>query len=162
MTAAAFLPSALKGETLPLYLWLPQGEPKGLIQLVHGMAEHMERYDEPARFLCERGYAVVGHTHAGHGPQASRLGFFGKAQGWDHLLCDLHQVRLWAQRRYPSLPYYLLGHSMGSFLVRCYLTQHPQGIAGAILSGTGYFPRNLTVAGKALSQLFILLGLGLR
>ena len=156
------LPSVLSGETLPVYLWLPQGEPKGLVQLVHGMAEHMERYEEPARFLQGKGYAVVGHTHVGHGHLTRQPGFFGKEKGWDNLLGDIHQVRKWAQAQFPQIPYYILGHSMGSFLVRCYLTAHPEGIAGAVLSGTGYYPRGLTVAAGALARAFIGVGLGMR
>lgn len=156
------LPSCLKGETLPLYLWQPQGEPKGLVQFVHGMAEHMERYEEPAAYLAAQGYVVVGHTHLGHGPMTRTPGFFGKKGGWDNLLHDIHQVRLWAQQRYPQLPYYILGHSMGSFLVRCYLMANAQGVKGAILSGTGYYPLALTLAGKMMAGFFILIGQGMK
>jgi len=155
-----YLPSALKGARVPVYLWLPEGEVKAVIQFVHGMAEHMERYDESARYLAARGFAVVGHTHCGHGAETALPGYFGHGEGWDNLLSDIHQVRLWARERFPGLPYFMLGHSMGSFLTRCYLLDHADGLAGAVLSGTGFYPRCLTLAAKALSGAFILAGRG--
>lgn len=159
MTAFTTLPSAMKGAQIPVYLWQPQGEAKALVQFVHGMAEHMERYDEPARYLAAHGYLVVGHTHVGHG-DTPLPGFFGKKGGWDVLLKDIDAVGQWARERFPQMPCFLLGHSMGSFLTRCYLTDHAQGLAGAVLSGTGFYPRPLTVAAKALAKAFILMGRG--
>lgn len=162
MTRTRKISSAIEGETIEMILWEPQGQPRGIVQLVHGMAEHIGRYDEAARFLCGQGFAVVGHTHGGHGPQASILGFFGKRGGWDSLLADIHQVRERAQAEWPQTPYYILGHSMGSFLTRCYILAHSQGLAGAALSGTGYYPPAMTLGGLALARLYILLGQGMR
>lgn len=148
------------GQTLDKRLWLPEGAPKGIVQFVHGMAEHMDRYDAPARALCDGGYMVVGHTHLGHGPKAATLGYFADNHGWDRLLDDIHLLRQETERAYPGVPYYLLGHSMGSFAVRCYLMEHGQGLRGAVLSGTGWFGNGSVKAGLALAGLLCALGQG--
>ena len=93
------------GQTLDKRLWLPEGAPKGIVQFVHGMAEHMDRYDAPARALCDGGYMVVGHTHLGHGPKAATLGYFADNHGWDRLLDDIHLLRQETERAYPGVPY---------------------------------------------------------
>ena len=138
------------GQTLDKRIWLPQGAPRAIVQLVHGMAEHIDRYDAPARALCDAGYLVVGHTHLGHGPKAKVLGHFADEGGWDCLLEDIHRLRLETEQAYPGVPYFLLGHSMGSFLTRCYLTQHGEGLRGAVLSGTGWFGAVPVKSGIAL------------
>ena len=134
-------------------IWLPEGEPKGIIQMVHGMAEHIDRYDGPGTAFAEAGYIAVGHTHLGHGPKADILGYFGAKNGWQNLIDDVHALRRQMERTYPGLPYILLGHSMGSFVVRCYLTQYAEGLSGAILSGTGYFAPGTVRSGLALAKL---------
>jgi len=104
----------------------------------------------------------VGHNHLGHGETAVLQGFFAKKDGWDALLSDIHKVRQDTEKEYPGLPYFLLGHSMGSFLVRCYLTNHSQGLSGAVLSGTGYFSPAEARMGLMLSKTLMLLGKGSR
>lgn len=151
--------ASVSGETLEKVFWPAKGEPKAVVQLVHGMAEHILRYDETAQRLNEAGYAVVGHTHMGHGKNAGTLGYFGKKNGWDTLVADVHAVRLAAQKEYPQLPYFLLGHSMGSFVVRTYCLTHEQGLTGVILSGTGHYDKPILVAGGSLSKLQCLLGM---
>lgn len=150
------------GQALDKRLWLPEGAPKGIVQLVHGMAEHIDRYDAAAQALCRGGYLVVGHTHLGHGPRAAVRGYFAPADGWDRLLDDIHLLRQETERAYPGVPYFVLGHSMGSFLVRCYLTEHGEGLRGAVLSGTGWFGSGPVKAGLALSGLLCALGQGKR
>ena len=146
------------GQTLDKRIWLPQGAPRAIVQLVHGMAEHIDRYDAPARALCDAGYLVVGHTHLGHGPKAKVLGHFADEGGWDCLLEDIHRLRLETEQAYPGVPYFLLGHSMGSFLTRCYLTQHGEGLRGAVLSGTGWFGAVPVKSGIALTNLLCACG----
>ena len=119
--------------------WKPEGAPIGVVQLVHGMAEHIARYDWVAKRLNAAGFAVVGHTHLGHGELAELPGWFAKSDGWDALVADVHTLRTQTQQQYPGLPYFLLGHSMGSFVVRTYCQTHESGLAGVILSGTGHF-----------------------
>lgn len=148
------------GQELDKRVWLPEGAPKGIVQFVHGMAEHIDRYDAPARALCQGGYLVVGHTHLGHGPKAEVQGHFADESGWERLLDDIHLLRQETEQAYPGVPYFLLGHSMGSFLVRCYLTEHGEGLRGAVLSGTGWFGTGPVKAGLALTGLLCALGQG--
>ena len=147
------------GQELDARAWFPEGEPKGIIQMVHGMAEHIDRYDGPGTAFAEAGYIAVGHTHLGHGPKGQILGYFGPEHGWQNLLDDVHALRLRTEKEHPGLPYILLGHSMGSFVVRCYLLQHAEGLAGAILSGTGYFAPGTVRSGLALAKIQCAFGL---
>lgn len=131
-------------------------EPKGVVQLVHGMAEHIDRYDEFARFLASRGFAVCGHDHIGHGgsvEDSSQLGHMPMKDGADILIADVDSLRKEASSRYPDLPYFIFGHSMGSFVTRCHLARHGMGLAGAILCGTGNQPAALSAGGNALCHL---------
>ena len=150
--------SSSTGLRLDYRLWLPEGQPKAVIQLVHGMAEHIDRYDGAARAFADAGFAVVGHTHLGHGTQARIKGFFAEKDGWQHLIEDVHLLRQRTQQHLPGVPYVLLGHSMGSFVVRCYLMQYAQGLSGAILSGTGFFPKPVALLGLGVAKLVCLFG----
>lgn len=139
---------SVTGETLQKRLWLPQGEPQAVVQLIHGMAEHIDRYDPTAHALNAAGLAVAGHNHLGHGQGAQVLGHFAQKGGWEALIEDTHALRRATQEAYPGIPYFLLGHSMGSFVARGYALKHEKGLAGLILSGTGHFdPPILAVAG---------------
>lgn len=150
--------SSTAGSALDARLWRPEGAPRAVVQLVHGMAEHMDRYDPVARRLNRAGLAVIGHTHLGHGPRAQRQGYFADHDGWQHLIDDVHRLRGIAQEQFPGLPYLMLGHSMGSFVTRCYLQEHGEGLAGAMLSGTGHFDRKTVTAALAAANLVCLLG----
>ena len=150
--------SSTAGPALDARLWRPEGAPRAVVQLVHGMAEHMDRYDPVARRLNRAGLAVVGHTHLGHGPRAQRQGYFADHDGWQHLINDVHRLRGIAQEQFPGLPYLMLGHSMGSFVTRCYLQEHGEGLAGAMLSGTGHFDRKTVTAALAAANLVCLFG----
>ena len=123
--------------------WLPEGPPRGVVQLVHGISEHMGRYDTFARFLAGHGFAVAGHDHLGHGRTArdpSEYGWFGERDGWKYVVKDVRALRERMGAEHPGAPYFLLGHSMGSFVVRGYLMFWPGTVDGAILSGTGQEP----------------------
>lgn len=120
-------------------VWLPAGKVRMVVQLAHGMAEHIARYEGYATWLNARGVLVVGHDHAGHGQSASSaeyLGFFAREQGWQKAVDDLHRVCCYAQRRWPDVPYALLGHSMGSFLVRSCAAARPDMADAYVLCGT--------------------------
>ncbi|WP_297213567.1 alpha/beta hydrolase [uncultured Flavonifractor sp.] len=137
--------------------WRPEGSPRGVVQLVHGISEHMGRYDSFARFLAEQGFAVVGHDHLGHGgtaQDASEYGWFADRDGWRYVLEDTHALFLRSSQTYPELPYFLMGHSMGSFVARGFLIFWPGAADGAILSGTGQEPPLTVAAGRILSALF--------
>ena len=150
--------SSTAGPALDARQWRPEGAPRAVVQLVHGMAEHMDRYDPVARRLNRAGLAVVGHTHLGYGPRAQMQGYFADHDGWQHLINDVHRLRGIAQEQFPGLPYLMLGHSMGSFVTRCYLQEHGEGLAGAMLSGTGHFDRKTVTAALAAANLVCLLG----
>ena len=150
--------TSVSGQKLEKAFWPAKGETKAVVQLVHGMAEHIRRYDETARALNEAGITVVGHTHMGHGPYADILGYFGPKGGWDVLIEDVHALRQATQKQYPGVPYFLLGHSMGSFVARCYSLKYEKGLAGVILSGTGHFGKPLLLAAGGISNAICLLG----
>ena len=112
----------------------------------------------PATYLAGQGFLVVGHTHLGHGPKATVKGYFAPENGWQRLIDDVHVLRQRTQAEHPGLPYFLLGHSMGSFVTRCDLREHADGLAGCVLSGTGHFDRGIASMGAAASTLVCLLG----
>ena len=142
------------------YRWLPeQGTYLGIVQIVHGMVEYVDRYDDFARFLCENGYIVVGEDHLGHGDSVrseSEWGYFTKYDGFNYIIKDLHTLHLKQAREFPDLPYFFLGHSMGSFLTRIYISYYGKSLAGAIIMGTGNQPPALALIGKGLSSLIAL------
>ena len=138
--------------SLAYYEWLPPAPSngsaltpaRGIVQLVHGMVEHLGRYDAFAHYLTEHRWIVVGADHRGHGLSANEntpLGYFGDGVAWETVAEDIHHVRAFAQRRYPGLPHVVLGHSMGSMLVREYLKMHSEGLAGAVIIGTATWPK---------------------
>lgn len=118
--------------------WIPDSQPVAILQIVHGMQEYIARYDEFARFLAQKGILVVGHDHMGHGESANgQLGHFCENDPATVLVRDVHRLKKMTQQEYPTLPYLILGHSMGSFILRNYLTMYGTGIQGAIICGTG-------------------------
>lgn len=140
-------------------LWAPPSRPvRGVVHLVHGMAEYIERYEPLARFLVDRGFAVCGMDMLGHGrtaPSADERGHIPPDCGYRAILDDVHEVRRAVSQRFPEAPYFLYGHSMGSFIVRTYLAEHPEGVAGAVLSGTGNPPAALAAFGGAAARAII-------
>ncbi|GHU17118.1 hydrolase [Spirochaetia bacterium] len=116
-------------------LWTDD-KPKAVLQIAHGMAEHSERYLEFANFLAKNGFAVCMEDHAGHGPQAKQLGFFAEKDGWASVLNDMHALSDEVSAMFPGEPVFLMGHSMGSFLSRSYITRWGNTLSGCILSGT--------------------------
>lgn len=139
------------------YRWLPeQGEYLGIVQIVHGMVEYVDRYDSFARFLCDNGYIVVGEDHLGHGHSVnseSEWGYFGKQNGFDYIIKDLHSLHKKQVKEFPDIPYFFLGHSMGSFLTRIYISKYGDSLSGAIIMGTGNQPPALAWFGKMLASL---------
>ena len=134
-------------------IWAPATAPKAILQIVHGMAEHIARYERMAKALNEAGFLVCGRNHRGHGPEAKLLGYFADEQGWDAILNDAHEVSLDIKKQYPGVPFILLGHSMGSFLAREYALRYGKELDGLILSGTGFYPKALCASGRMLAKL---------
>lgn len=145
---------------LRVMVWLPDPvySRRGIVQLVHGMAEHIERYDSFARFLTGLGYVVFGHDHIGHGKSVSSadaLGCMPLQGGKDILIADVLRAReaaFKASRETGTLPLFLFGHSMGSFVVRACIARNPKGLTGAVLCGTSNQPRALSLLGRTLSR----------
>jgi len=136
------LPSSDGITALNGHLWTPDpGIPvKALMQLVHGMAEHMARYAEFAEYLTGFGYAVIGHDHLGHGQSViddAHRCYFAKEDGHKKLIEDMHLFTAEGKKRFPGVPNFILGHSMGSFLLRRYITKYSNDISGAVIMGTG-------------------------
>lgn len=131
-------------------------EPICVVQIIHGMAEYVERYEEFARFLTERGFAVTGNDHLGHGKSVGedkRYGYFCEQDPATVVVRDAHRLKKMTQQRYPAVPYVIVGHSMGSFILRNYLTMYGSGITGAVIMGTGFKTRGAMAAGRFMVQL---------
>ncbi len=137
--------------------WIPDNQkPVGILQIAHGMVEFIDRYDEFARFLNRKGYVVVGNDHLGHGESVVShhdLGHFGEVAGYKVLISDMHTLRHRTCSDYPDLPYFMLGHSMGSFLLQAYLRQYAKGLEGAIIMGTGRHNPAVLLAGRVISRI---------
>ena len=118
-----------------------EGQPTRVLQVIHGMIEYIERYLPFSNYLTAHGFVVVGHDHLGHGLSVNNqedLGYIGEPYPNDLLIKDIHALRLLTQKKYPNLPYFILGHSMGSYLLRQYICLCSEGLAGAIIMGTGF------------------------
>lgn len=128
--------------------WSPDsGEYKAILQITHGMVEFIERYAPFAEFLTKNGYMVVGHDHIGHGQSVASQedwGYFCEGNPSDVLVADMHKLRTLTQEENPDVPYFMLAHSMGSFMLRKYLAFHNENLRGAIIMGTGFIPGNMT------------------
>jgi alpha-beta hydrolase superfamily lysophospholipase len=141
-------------------IWWPEQEPRGVVQIVHGMAEHIMRYEPFALYLNERGFVVCGHDHLGHGRSVlskERLGRLPLRGGSDVLVNDVdHMRRLMLERLDSPLPYFLFGHSMGSFVTRAYISRNiyrnADNLAGAIICGTGHIAYPVSAVGNLLAQ----------
>ena len=139
--------------------WEPEGAPKAILQIIHGMVEFIDRYDDFAKFLAENGYLVVGEDHLGHGLSVQSdeyYGYFGK-HGNEWVIADIHQLRLMMCEEFPGVPYLMLGHSMGSFLIRQYITEkdgrYAEGLSGVIVMGTAWQPNATLRAGMLMAKL---------
>lgn len=153
--------SAPDGVAIHVYEWLPDdtGIIKGVIQIAHGMAEHAGRYEDLAGFLTSVGFAVYANDHRGHGKTAGNIenvGFVSSKNGWEKMVLDLHLVSHHIKEKSSGKPLYVLGHSMGSYLVRKYISDSGTKIQGAIISGTGDSPGILGHVGVFLTRVMLL------
>lgn len=131
--------------------WLPdEGAPKAVVQIVHGVAEYVDRYNAFACFLADRGFLVTGEDHLGHGRTVTdgQYGFFAEENGWELVAQDVRKLRVIQGEKYPGIPYFILGHSMGSLFTRYYLINWPGTITGAIISGTPHMAAPVVGFGK--------------
>lgn len=145
--------------------WIPEsgesgeskesGEYEAVLQIAHGMVEYVERYEEFAEYMAKRGYLVVGHDHLGHGDSVKSQedwGYIAEADADCLMIEDMHGLRTMIQKENPGLPYFMLGHSMGSYLLRKYITEYGRGLAGALIVGTGSVPDISTRVGMFLTE----------
>lgn len=149
------IPSADGKNQIMVYIWEPEGKAKGILQISHGMIEHMKRYDDFANYLCLRGFVIIGNDHLGHGQTAASqedLGYFCMQNASETVVKDLLSVTKYVKKMYPDLSLILLGHSMGSFLARRYIENFGEELAGVILSGTGSMPPLVLSFGKFLCK----------
>jgi len=122
-----------------------------VVQLVHGICEYALRYDPFAQFLTDHGFAVAGSDHLGHGKTVKDDAELGYFENWWDLVHDVHKLRVRVGEMFPEVPYFLLGHSMGSFVARTYLIDYPGDVTGCILSGTGQEGAATVALGKLLT-----------
>ncbi len=134
-----FFECETKGFKFSAVVWLPDGKPKAVLQITHGMTEHIGRYERFAHRMTENGIAVCGFDLRGHGKNGTdkEIASFGK-EGWVLSLEDMRNLYLEMKKRMGNTPYFMFGFSLGSFLLREYLSLYPDGLDGAVIVGTGY------------------------
>lgn len=134
--------------------WIPEDQtPKAVLQIAHGVSEYIARYDAFARYLNEQGFVVVGNDHLGHGGSEGETPvYFGEKDGWKHVVDDLYALHVRMQEQYPQLPFFIMGHSMGSFLTRSYLIRYPGTVKGAVVMGTGSQSPAIIAAGRLVAR----------
>ncbi|MBR4036496.1 MAG: lysophospholipase [Oscillospiraceae bacterium] len=140
MTEHRFTIKGAQGYELHSIMWAPP-QPRAVLQIVHGMTEHMGRYEKLAQYLTDRGIAVTGFDLRGHGvtPGDSRCAAFGE-KGWQNSLEDMHLFFEYTESQLPGIPHFILGFSLGSFLLREYIGIYDDTLRGAIIMGTGHQP----------------------
>ena len=151
-----YYPSSTGKNQIHARICTPDGTPKAVVQIAHGIAEHIDRYEDFMRFLAENSYVAVGNDHLGHGKSAAtpdELGIFAEENGWNYVIEDMRKLREKVLEQYPGLPYVFFGHSMGSFLTRTFLIKYPALYDAAILSGTGQQSAALVNGGYLAAQL---------
>jgi len=126
------------GHNISVYSWNEVDNPKAVLQIFHGMAEHIGRYQRFAQFMNNNGIIVIGNDHRGHGKTAQengKIGVIGK-NGFNKIVEDGHMLTMQLKQQYKNLPVFILGHSFGSFVGQEYITRYGNEIAGIILVGT--------------------------
>ena len=134
---------------------VPDGKPRAVVQIAHGIAEHIDRYRPFMEFLADNGFVAAGNDHLGHGKSIrvpKEQGFFAEKDGWWRVVDDMDKLHGIMSKEYPELPYVLFGHSMGSYLTRTYLIKHPDRYDAVILSGTGHQSPALVLGGNAAAS----------
>lgn len=157
MRKEIYIPSTDGEHNLHVVIWEPEREINSILQISHGMIEYVARYAGVAEYLCSRGVLVIGNDHLGHGlsvKDESEFGYIAKGLS-KTLVDDLYEVTKFGKKEYGSeIPYFIMGHSMGSFLARRYLMEHGKEVAGAIIMGTGRQAPILVTASLVLLKLF--------
>ena len=140
--------------------WIPEGKVICILQIVHGMSEYVERYEEFACYMAQKGILVTGEDHLGHGksvPEGGIYGYFCEQDPATVVVRDVHRLKKMTQEEYPGVPYVILGHSMGSFILRNYMCRYGTGIQGAVILGTGHMPVPAITCAKGFTRVLKLL-----
>ena len=139
--------------------WVPNGTPLCIVQIVHGMCEYVERYEEFAEFLTDKNIMVVGEDHLGHGKSMGNNppGYLCKKNPEKVLVEDVHSLKEIISKEYPDIPYVIFGHSMGSFIARNFIQSYGSEVDGAVLCGTGMLPMPLILAMGGIVELLCLI-----
>ena len=157
MSSSEFYYDSSDGKTkIHAIKWIPENEIKAILQISHGMLEHIERYSDFAAYLSEHGVLVVGNDHLGHGSSIASedgRGYFEEYNGNKVLIEDMHTLVRIIKSEHSDIPYFILGHSMGSFLTRQFITLYGNEIDGVIISGTGQQPLGLIKFGIFVTKL---------
>jgi len=138
-----FFSSACKTTEIRVVKYVPNGDVKAILQISHGMIEFIDRYEDFAKYLNSKGILVVGNDHLGHGGSVNNVdewGYFAKENGNEVLIEDLYTLTKLTKQEYPDIPYFMLGHSMGSFYARQYIAKYGNELNGCIVMGTGNEP----------------------
>lgn len=148
--------SADKKTKIHVTEWMPEdGECRAILQITHGMQEYIDRYRTFAEYLTAQGIGVAGHDHLGHGDSVCRAedyGYIAEKHPGDILVRDMHTLRRKMQKEHKGVPYFMLGHSMGSYLLRRYIAHYGEGLQGVLLVGTGSMPDISMLTGMALCR----------
>lgn len=150
--------SVNKKNHIHVRIWYPDCEKediRGVIQIAHGMIDHIGRYSDMAEYFAEKGYVVAGNDHLGHGDsvlQKEDYGYFTEKNPSLYVVEDMHKLTRIMKKEYPDCPYILIGHSMGSFLSRRYMSMYGDELDAAVLLGTGNQPYPVVKAGMLLSK----------
>ncbi len=148
------LPAA-DGIQLFVYCWLPSSQPRAVVQIVHGLAEHAARYARLAQVLTSAGYAVYANDHRGHGRTAKspdELGIFAAQHGWRKCVDDLWQLNRHIAATHPGVPIFMLGHSMGAALAEQFMGEHGDALAGVVLSGSSGKLTQMAKLGRLIAR----------
>src|SRR5580698_7605907 len=145
---------AADGQMLLARRWLPEGPPRAVLQIAHGLAEHSARYARLAAALNEAGYAAYASDHRGHGSKAAPadLGHFADEGGWGKVVGDLWTLNRQIASEQPGTPIVFLGHSLGSFLGRQFVAEHSEALAGAAFSGSNGKPPAIVMLGRLVAR----------
>ncbi len=154
MAGSAIVFDAEDGVRLSGRRWLPEGRPRAIVQIAHGLAEHSARYARLAAALNAAGYGAYANDHRGHGPMAAPadLGHFANKGGWGKVVGDLWTMNRLIAKEQPGVPIVFLGHSLGSFLGQAFVAEHSDALAGAVFSGSSGKPPAVATLGRLVAR----------
>ena len=145
--------AAEDGHQIHVQTWIPAGEPVGVLQLLHGLGEHIRRYERFAKAAAGRGYVVFGHDHRGHGLSAGERGYFADRDGWQRVVEDVRVVNDHIRKMHEPKPVIMVAHSMGSFIGEAFAMHYGARLQGLLLSGSSWPQRIQLLPGRLLAKL---------